>query len=69
MRALAVFAIGGDALAAADQTGTADEIRANAADMAQSVALLVGGRCAIVTAQPGVGTRIDAVDPVMASAT
>jgi carbamate kinase len=50
MRPLAVVAIGGNALTAADQTGTPDEIAANAADMALSLSRLVdmGWRVAVV---------------------
>lgn len=50
MRPLAVVAIGGNALTAAAQTGTADEIAINAAQMAVSLAGLVetGWRVAVV---------------------
>jgi carbamate kinase len=50
MRPLAVVAIGGNALTGAAQTGTADEIVANAAEMAASLARLVEGgwRVAVV---------------------
>jgi carbamate kinase len=50
MRPLAVVAIGGNALTAADQSGTAEEIVGNAAQMAASLARLVeeGWRVAVV---------------------
>jgi carbamate kinase len=50
MRPLAVVAIGGNALTGAAQAGTPDEIAANAADMARSLARLVdaGWRVAVV---------------------
>lgn len=50
MRPLAVVAVGGNALTGADQAGTPDEIAANAAGMALSLARLVhaGWRVAVV---------------------
>ncbi|MGZ4639250.1 MAG: carbamate kinase [Actinomycetes bacterium] len=50
MRPLAVVAVGGNALTGAHQTGTADQIAANAAGMASSLAGLVdaGWRVAVV---------------------
>jgi carbamate kinase len=50
MTPLAVVALGGNALTGPEQSGTADEIAANAGDMARSIALLVdaGWRVGVV---------------------